>query len=173
MGAVFPATLALSVRPVRTVSFVPELEEVPWQRMFRFSLRVQAATWGGWGNLLLPAPKGDASEDLLLWTLLDVFDADVFLPQLVRVGDLEELAPERYEKLEQDRRQELADLNPQFEFDERLRKEFRDEVRSDIFLPKDLQRLLVRRAAPLSVNGELASPPHGRSRAAGIPTRGC
>ena len=89
-------TLSLSVRPLRSVIFVPEVESIAWQKLFRAALRIHTATWGGWGNLVLPVPEGDGADDELLWPVLDAFDADLLHGLLLTVADMEALAPDFY-----------------------------------------------------------------------------
>lgn len=165
MDGLAPLTIALSVRPLRSVIFVPRLREVPWQRLFRFVLRVQSGVWGGWGNLVLPLTLDEANENELLWKVLDAFDADSYHSLPVNVGDLAELAPDEYQRRYQQRREELADLSPEFLVDH-IPDELRTEVVAPFLLPEALQELLVRRLAPLAtdnrrlpVYGELADPP--------------
>ena len=154
MSDLAPLTVALSVRPFRSVVFVPVLEEVTWQAMFRFALRCQTATWGGWGNLVLPMPGGDGSEDELLWALLDVFDADTFHSLPVSTGDLEELAPDFYRRRHEAVQQELKKIS--FGEEERVSEQLRAEQLAPLMLAEDLQELLIRRVAPLSGENRLS-----------------
>jgi hypothetical protein len=141
---------------------VQELEGIPWQSLYRHALRCQTATWGGWGNLILPMPDGNGDE--LLWALLDVFDADTFHPLPVSMGDLKELAPEYYrERYEEAHRN--ADSMPEG-FAEMVTDQLRQTALVRLMLPDDLQALLVGRVAPLSAQeglpafiGDAADPP--------------
>jgi hypothetical protein len=170
MTELAPITVALSVRPLRSVVFVPALKEVSWQRLFRLVLQRQTSTWGGWGNLVLPL-QANAAEDELLWALLDVYDADSFHALPVNVADLADLAPDEYQRRYEERREELADLPPEF-----LADHIPDELRADVvapfLLPDPFQELLVRRLAPApAARAPAADVRAGRLRAEGIPRR--
>jgi hypothetical protein len=153
-GDLVPLTLALSVRPLRSVVFVPEIDGVSWQRLFRLALTRLTSVWGGLGNLVLPEPVGDATGGELLWALVDAFDADTYHPLPVTVGDLEALSPERYQQIRKEHEEELSGYDPAFVSDH-LADMLPQEPLTEFFLPEDLQRQLVRRLAPLSSENRL------------------
>jgi len=142
-------SVALSVRPLRSVIFVPDVEGVAWQRLFRLALRCHTATWGGWGNLALPVPNEDSAEDELFWALLDAFDADTFHAMPVTVGDLEWLAPERYSARRAERERELADWPEGVAA--QAAQELRRELVASAELPPSVHELLRARVAPLAI----------------------
>lgn len=164
-----PLTVALSLRPFHSVIFVPQLPGIPWQSLYRLALRGQTATWGGWGNLVLPMPSGDGADEALLWALLDVFDADAFHSLPVRVADLKELAPDYYRQLFE-RAHSSAPAAPGSNSEgwaAMVTGQLDQQQLVPFLLSEELQKLLVRRVAPLSAHdgglpvifGEAADPP--------------
>lgn len=90
------ANVVLSARPLRSAVFVQPADGVPWQALYRFALRAETATWGGWGNLILPMPAEKDLEDPLLWRLVELFDADIYQALTATVGDMKDLSPAFY-----------------------------------------------------------------------------
>jgi hypothetical protein len=148
-------SVALSVRPLRSVVFVPEVEGVAWQRLFRMALRCHTATWGGWGNLALPLPSEDCAEDELFWALLDAFDADTFHAMPVTVGDLEWLSPQRYSERRAERERELVDWPEGVAA--HAAEELRRELVTPAVLPGSAHELLRARVAPLAITPEVST----------------
>lgn len=146
--SVSPITVALSVRPIRSVILVPEVERIPWQSLFRFACQCHTATWRGSGNLILPVPKGYGSENRLFWDLVDLFDADTFHGLPVRVGDVETLAPDYYRARFAERKAELIDAVPK-ELESKVAQELAHEPVVGMDLDEGLEDLLRRRVAPL------------------------
>jgi hypothetical protein len=139
-GSLVPLTLALSVRPLRSVVVVvPELEGVPWQRLFRLAITRLTSVWGGLGDLVLPEPIGDAASDELLWAILDAYDADTYHPLPVTVGDLEALSPERYQQIRKEHEDELSGYDPAFVSDH-LADTLPQERLTDFWLSGDDRR---------------------------------
>jgi hypothetical protein len=128
---------------MRSAVLVPEIDGLPWQRLFRLALQSQTVTWGGWGNLVLPPPRG--ADDELFWRLLDVFDADSVHGLAVLVGDVKHIAPDYYGERVKEHKDKLpANLAPELveqverelarqplvgrEFDESLGEQLRARV---------------------------------------------
>ena len=155
MEELSPITVALSARPVRSVVFVPTLQEVSWQALFRFAIRVQTASWGGFGNLVLPMPGGGVAEDEVLWAVLDAFDADVFARLMVTVGDLEELAPEFHADYMERQREHLRERLPGQPLNGLIETVNNAQLVHPL-IPDELQDMLIRRVAPLSGSTGLA-----------------
>jgi hypothetical protein len=142
-NALTPLSVALSPRPFRAVVFVARVPGVPWRALYRFALRCQTATWGGWANIVLPMPQGDASDDELLWALLDVFDADTYHSLPVRPQDLEDLAPDFYRETVEEASHGLP-----ASFDTQMLGARRAHQLVPLMLDDELQRHLVQRVAP-------------------------
>jgi hypothetical protein len=144
-------TVSLSVRPLRSAMFVPEVEGIAWQKLFRAALRIQTATWGGWGNLVLPVPEGAGARDELLWPVLDAFDADMLHGLLITAADMEVLAPDFYAgRFEAVRR---AFEGTALSDDEDIADELSRQRVGPAELDGEFQKLLLERVAPLGGAG--------------------
>jgi hypothetical protein len=153
LGVTPPAPLSatLVARPVKTCTFVPAVEGVPWEVLVEHALATQTRVWGGTSTIVVPL-GWDVGEDELFWRLLDALDPDVITYHEPTFADVEEIAPASYEA-------GVADLNRQMSehgFDQAAQdaeiERRRDHPFWNFRIAEPLQDQLVERLALLHVS---------------------
>lgn len=104
-----PLSLTLGVRPARGLILVPEIENLPWMRVFEAAIASQMRCWGGGQNIVVPY-SDTIMENPLFWKLLDRADPDQIRIYTGSVAEMEELDPEWFEAPRRTEEAQLAEF---------------------------------------------------------------
>jgi hypothetical protein len=144
-----PLSLTLGVRPARCLILVPDIEGIPWMRVFEAAIASQMRCWGGGQSLVLPY-SDTLGDNPLFWELLDRADPDHVLVYTGSMAELEELDPDRFEDARQRQEAELAEVPGDLSM---YWKEWRELQLVGYEIPATLRDDVTRRAAPLRLPG--------------------
>lgn len=144
--APLPATL--TVRPFRACVFVPQVEDVPWERMVEHALAAQTRVWGGGSNLIVPMhPEIEADE--VFWRIVDRFDPDLVGLHTPAFADAKEITPDVYRGIVEKLDRDLEEQGFPQEVRAAELARIEEERFWDCQLPETLNTALLRLVAPL------------------------
>ncbi len=133
----------LGVRPPRVALFVPEVDDVPWQRSFDMALGRVCSIWGGVSYLPFPLSP-DLADHELFWRIADIFDADGYEVAHPTAADLADLDRPWREASVANLRGRFAEMT-----DEDLDEYLSNGALTSGSIDEGLARMLVHRLAPL------------------------